>query len=134
NFGHISIAEFTPNHVREWMYSLPDTSSKTINNALIPLRAIFQDAFEDGLIDKNPLARIRNLPVRTKEPNPFTRLEMEKILSECQGQFHHLIKFAFWTGLRTSELIGLKWKNVNLVSGIAHVRTVITREGEKNRP
>jgi len=132
-FGEHSLADLTANQVRTWMDTL-NLSSTTINNALIPLRAILTEAYEDGLIDKNTLARISNLPRRTPEPDPFTREEMEEILRACMGEIRNLFAFAFWTGLRSSELIALKWKDINLKKGTAFIRHVRTRTGDKDRP
>lgn len=56
-----------------------------------------------------------------KPPDPFSHEESETIIAEaarvCPGQVHNLIDFRFWTGLRTSEIFGLQWLNVDLPSG-----------------
>ena len=52
--------------------------------------------------------RIKNLPLETLEPDPFTPEEVGLILHTAEGTFRNLIQFAFWTGLRTSELIALE--------------------------
>lgn len=70
----------------------------------------------DEMIDKNPLDRIKNLSVKTSELEPFTAAEVAKILNELDGQERNLIQFAFWSGLRTSELIALRWQYVDLKS------------------
>jgi len=132
-FGDLALAELTTSNVKDWMQEV-HIENKTVNNALAPLRAIYREAFEDGLIDINPMARIRNLPNRTEEVDPFSIEQVGEILSACEGQFRNLIKFAFYTGLRTSELIGLKWDNVNLIEKKAYIRNVVTKQGEKNRP
>ncbi|MGZ8214447.1 MAG: hypothetical protein ACXWTP_08110, partial [Methylosarcina sp.] len=64
-----------------------------------------QELYLNESIDKNPLDRVKNLPVRSREPEPFTAEEIAKILNELDGQERNLIQFAFWSGLRTSELI-----------------------------
>jgi integrase len=38
---------------------------------------------------------------------------MERIIGTAEGQMRNLIRFAFWTGLRTSELIGLEWGDMD---------------------
>jgi integrase len=67
------------------------------------LRAIFADAFSDGVIDRNPLDRIQNLSNRMEEPDPFTPAEIASILAAMEEQTRNLFAFAFWTGLRTSD-------------------------------
>ena len=132
-FGGITLSELTTQQVRNWLHTL-DISNQRKNNILIPLRAIYSDAYADEIIDRNPLDRIHQLPRRTPETDPFTREEMESILSACEGQIQNIFKFAFWTGLRTSELIALRWSDVNLRQETAYIRRARTRTGDKDRP
>ena len=93
----------TASMIREWQNNLP-CSSKRKSNISTPLRRLFDEMFLDGVIDKNPLARVKNLPTNTREPEPFTQEEIAKIINELTGQEKNLIQFAFWSGLRTSEI------------------------------
>ena len=132
-FGDMSLQELTSAQVRNWLHTL-DISNQRKNNILIPLRAIFSDAYADELISRNPLDRIKQAPRRTPEADPFSREEMEAILDACDGQINNIFKFAFWTGLRTSELIALEWSDVNLKQKTVFIRGVRTRTGDKDRP
>ena len=132
-FGDLTLSELTTSQVRNWIHTL-DISNQRINNVLIPLRAIFSDAYADEVIDRNPMDRIKQLPRRTPEADPFTREEMDSILSACDGQIHNIFRFAFWTGLRTSELIALSWTDIDLKQKTAYIRHVRTRTGDKDRP
>ena len=107
SFGALPLRDVTAVAVKVWLGGLT-ISNKRKNNILIPLRAILGDAFADGLIDRNPVDRVKNLPNRFDEPQPFTPDEVSRILQACPGQAANLFEFAFWTGLRTSELIALE--------------------------
>lgn len=121
SFGHLVIADISASEIKSWLNTL-GVSNKRINNILTPLRAILGDAFADGLIERNPIDRIKNLPNRSGEPDPFTPKEREKILSVMPDQTRNIFEFAFWTGLRTSELIALEWGDVDIERGVAKVR------------
>lgn len=129
-FGHIYLSELTPSMVKSWIASL-EISSKRINNVMTPLRMIYKDAYEEEIIHKNPLLRIKNLPVQTREPEPFNQKEIANILKQLSGQEHNLIKTAFWTGMRTSEIIGLRWEDIDFAKRQIHIRNVIVRNTEK---
>lgn len=132
-FGAYKLDELRPGDVKNWMVKLQETiSNKRINNILIPLRQAFREAYEDEIIESNPLSRVRNLPIHTREPKPFNQKEITKILSQLDGQNLNLIQFAFYSGLRTSELIGLKWEDVDLENNRIHVRRAIVRNKEKS--
>ncbi len=66
--------------------------------------------------------RITNLSVQVREPEPFNAGEIERILNELEGQEKNLIQFAFWSGLRTSELIALRWQDIDLINNSIFVR------------
>jgi integrase len=120
-FGTISIGQLTANDIKNWVKNL-SISGKRINNILIPLRAILKDAYFDEIIDKNPADRVKNVPHQKREPNPFKPEEMDAILNNCSPQTRNLFQFAFWAGLRTSELIALEWSDIDIEKGIIRVR------------
>jgi integrase len=119
-FGKTPICKLTTNDIKDWINSLT-VSGKRINNVLIPLRIVLSDAYFDGLIDSNPADRIKNVPHRYPEPNPFKKDEMQLILDNCVPQTRNLFQFAFWSGLRTSELIALEWDDIDFVKGVVRV-------------
>ena len=45
--------------------------------------------------------------------DPFSPDEINAILGAADGPIRNLLQFAFWTGLRTSELIALRWEDVD---------------------
>lgn len=91
-------------------------SGKTRNNAIGPLKAIFDMAHQDGLIDNNPASRLRNAKVQKPEPDPLTLDEVEQVLCWMKREpvWHAYFEMALFSGLRTSELIALEWGDLDL--------------------
>ena len=110
-FGNMALGEVTPSAVKVWIGGLSVTN-KTVNNILVPLRGAFAMAFGDQLIDHDPMARVAGLTIEQDEPDPFTPDEMIQILDQVDGQVRNFYQVAFWTGLRTSELIALEWGDI----------------------
>lgn len=119
-FGKTPIRKLTTKDIKDWISSLL-ISGKRINNVLIPLRIVLSDAYFDGLIDSNPADRIKNVQHRYPEPNPFKPDEMRLILENCDPQSRNLFQFAFWSGLRTSELIAIEWGDIDFTKGVIRV-------------
>lgn len=93
-------------------------TGKTINNHLVALRGVFDMAKSDGLLDASPALGIGNLPHQTPEPDPLDHEEMALILARMAQHFDPQITnyftFSFNTGMRPSELIALRWTNIDL--------------------
>ena len=122
-FEPIPVRELTPAMIREWIKEF-NLTIKTIKNALIPLRAIIDEALVDEIIEKNPLDNIILAKLINKEASssdyevdPFSKEEIEAILNVAEGQVKNLFQFAFFTGLRTGELIALEWGDIDWIKG-----------------
>ena len=121
-FANYYVHEVTPLIIREWIEGIGATS-KTIRNALTPLRAMFEDALNVQLIDSNPLDKLAlakllrvNATKSEYEVHPFTVQEINIILyNSPPGHIRNLLQFAFYSGLRTSELMAITWDDVDLV-------------------
>ncbi|MDC8444632.1 MAG: DUF3596 domain-containing protein, partial [Nitrosomonas sp.] len=77
-FGEMAISELTAIAVKAFLADLP-CSNKRKSNILIPLRRVFDELYHDEIIDKNPLERVKNHPVNTREPEPFNADEISRI-------------------------------------------------------
>lgn len=129
-FGHLLLAELKRGHVRDWAATLA-CSNKRIANLVSPLRAALDDAMHDELIPANPLAgwhyRKQEDPRERDELDPFTADEQAAILDACPDAGRPLLQFAFWTGLRTSELVALEWGDIDWRRKCLKVARAITQ-------
>lgn len=104
---------------------------KAIKNRLSVLRTALAAAVDDETLDTNPIYgwqwKSRETVETEDDVDPFTAGEQAAILSKLIGQELNLFKFAFWTGMRTSELIALEWTDVDWVRGVVQVRRALTR-------
>ncbi|GAB5380985.1 MAG: hypothetical protein Alis3KO_17690 [Aliiglaciecola sp.] len=130
NFGHIRLKEFTPSHYHDWA-KLQNMSGKSMNDIRSILNQIFKEAFLDEIIDVNPIERTRRAKSIQKEPEPFTNEEIKKILEALESPYREYFQVAFFTGMRTGELLALRWKDINFESEKIHVRKSISRGIEK---
>lgn len=137
-WGRMLVTEVTPAALRTWIAAM-DVTAKTARNVIGPLNSIFQDALNDGIIQQNPLDQLALNKILTKtkrkstyEVDPFSLDEITAILAACEGPARNLFQFAFWSGLRTSELIGLRWKDLDFEAGLIRVRQAVVVRQEKN--
>jgi len=133
-FGSLVVNELKARDVKAWLTEL-NISNKRKNNILTPLRQCFKELFLDEVIDVNPLERVPNLSISTREPNPFTEEEINLILGQFKAPaeipHRNLIQFAFASGLRTSELIALRWSDVDFNNMRIQVKHARVRNHDK---
>jgi integrase len=136
-FGDYSIKDITPAVIIDWVNGLSNTRG-TIKKKLQLLKVMFDDSLNNNIINDNPFDKIairRLLKISSKQSDyeiePFNLEEMGSIIESALGQFKNLIQFAFYSGLRTSELISLKWKDIDFKQEIINVNTAKVHGYEK---
>jgi len=114
----------------------PDLTGKTVNNYVSVLREALELSVLDGILQGNPTADVPRAKHQKAPPDPFTRDETEQIIAKFSerypGQVANLVDFWFWTGMRTSEIFGLTWANVDLNDKTTLVAEALVRGKRKS--
>lgn len=115
--GGQQVASITPQDLIAIDDATKWPSKKTRLNALIPLRRVFQYAASRGYLYTNPAAGLRGTKQKaTTGADPYTAGERDQLLEWLRynaalntwAYFH----VAFFTGMRTGELIALTWADI----------------------
>ena len=133
--GRKNLSDLRRADVRE-MCDAMDCGNKRLSNVQSVLRSAMQDALDDDLIESNPLYgwkySRKEAPSPEDEIDPFTAQEQTAILDACvDPQHRNLFQFAFWTGMRTSELVALQWGDIDFRRGIARVSRAKTQAADE---
>lgn len=124
------IDELAPPEMREWIAELvAELAPKSVLNCVGVVSAVLNQAVEDQLIPANPLGSIqlkKAIPKKRREDDkidPFNQEEIAAILSACQHiEERSLFQYAFSSGLRTGELIAVKWPHIDWIARLARVQ------------
>lgn len=79
------------------------------------------------------LTKLQQEPVTYATIRPFNDLEQQRFLSAVRGDFYLYYLMRFKTGLRTGEIDGLQWDNINFEARTLTIDTVLV-EGKLNAP
>jgi integrase len=112
-------------------------SPKTVQNALGVLRRVFYLAQREGRVERNPAARIgelmrrvdRRVATETAEVEYWTRADAEALIDlarQHEPRFAPALLFAFSTGCRKGEILGLQWADVDFDRRAVAIRRQIT--------
>lgn len=114
-FGARPLGKITEGDLEKFVSCLQGggLSNKRINNVLIPLKTLFKTAYRRKIISSNPIEFIGVLRVDKPEIRPLDMNEVRLFLEGVDSHFKNYFTVAFFTGLRPSEQIALKWDGID---------------------
>ena len=122
--------------VRSWVLSLMDsgTSPRTVNRKIASLRSYYKFLIKRSEIEKDPTTKIRLLKTKKDLPSFADEKELVNLLDrfEFTNDFEGLrqrliIELLYGTGIRLSELIGIKDSDIN------HHQSMLKVLGKRNK-
>ena len=87
-------------------------SPSRINHVMVPLRSIMNEAAERYEFS-SPFKNIKPLKVGRSDVDPFTLEEVRQLIEHVRPDYKNCLIVRFFTGMRTGEVHGLKWKHVD---------------------
>lgn len=124
-------SEITHHQIRNWMVELMNEglTSTSINRKVATLRKYFKFLLQEGEITVNPTSKIvvpkipKHLPVVVEDARLTQMLNNDGIFTEdFKGTRDKLIiEMLFGTGMRLSELLGIKHTDINIYEGTVKV-------------
>jgi integrase len=104
-------------------------SPATVNRGLNCLSSLYNRAIEWGKATNNPMSKIKPFKVQNKITRFLEIDEIEKLLANCCEHLKPVVITALHTGMRKSEILNLKWRDIDIKRGIIHL--LDTKNGEK---
>ena len=131
-FGEKEVSRITKGEILKFRSSLAKVQNGTkvglspdrINHILTPLRKILNDA-ADRYNFSTPYVGIKQLKIPRSDIDPFNLDEVNLFLANIRRDFRNYYTVRFYTGLRTAEVDGLKWKYVDFEKGLISVRETL---------
>lgn len=119
--GAVPLNRLTPKMIDEMLAKLNEKkySQSTLRYAQRILSVSMEAARKYGYIESNPARDIlTKIGKDGKTPDPYTVEQMQKLMSKSVGtEWEMIITLSGMYGLRLSEVLGLRWRNVDLKNG-----------------
>lgn len=114
------LAEVRTIQVESWLRTLPlaRSSCAKIRNLM---SVLFNHACRYQLFDRNPIYLVRQSAKRRRTPTVLMPAEIKALVDNLSIRERTLVLLAVSTGLRQSELFGLKWGDINFSQGTMNV-------------
>lgn len=135
--GNMIISYVKPMHCQN-VLNIMDNEGYAISSikwTKIVMSAMFSDACENGLVVKNPITKSVKCPNKQeKNKKVLTLEEQEKFLTAAKNSinYNHFL-FILQTGVRSSELRGLKWDDIDFKNRVIHIRRNVTYDSILNK-
>jgi integrase/recombinase XerC len=129
-YGQEDVKEVNYAQVRSWIVQLVEQglSNNSINRKVSSLKAYYRFLQKTKQLEVSPLATHRALKTSRNLQVPFSETEVENALQQIPAEGFEevrnklMVELFYSTGIRRSELIGIKLQDLDLTSGILKVR------------
>lgn len=137
NLGNIGVTQLQPTQVQSY-YSKAMADGRTDGKGGLSARTVkhhhrvFSEALEygirKGLLARNILKQVTAPRPVTQEMNTLSEYQVETLLAAArQTPYYHIIHLALFTGMRRSELLGLRWKDADMALSAVRVTQALHR-------
>jgi len=128
-FKNVALVDVTPRRLEEfraYLLSERGLSLKSCRNVIdASFRAMIRDARKiDGHIKEDPFTAIDWPRLPVQKPDPFTEEERDKIIQHFREKnrfYYPFVYTLFWTGMRPSEALTLRWEDIDLKHGFISI-------------
>ncbi len=124
-FGRKNISAIRRNDVELYLKKTKkryDLKDETIRKHYICLNQIFNNAFQNGWINRNPCVGIKFHTTQKSDKRTYTDEEALLVLEYCQyHRFGIDVHLLLTYGMSRSELLGIRWEDVDVDNAIIEI-------------
>ena len=141
--GKIPLSKLTQNDLQQFYAKLKRTGRKVnvelkgtgvsdimVRSCHALCRSSLEKALEEGLITRNPSIGCKLPPKKNGEMKVLTQNEIVRLLNQAYDEgYYEMFLLELTTGMRRGEILGLKWRDLNLETGELNIKRQLTTKG-----
>lgn len=135
-FGDKTLSEITPKDVDDYktLRLRDDAKPATVNRELQIIRHLFNLAYRwRRFFGRNPVSESGLLEVHNQVERILTFQEQKRLLDSSLPYLRAILSCALNTGMRKSEILTLKWSNVDLDNNVITLEQINTKTKTNRR-
>ena len=143
SIGKIPLSKLTQNDLQQFYAKLKRTgrkvnvelkgtgvSDRMVRSCHALCRSSLEKAVEEGLITRNPSIGCKLPPKKNGEMKVLTQNEIVRLLNQAYDEgYYEMFLLELTTGMRRGEILGLKWRDLNLETGELNIKRQLTTKG-----
>jgi integrase len=130
-FSGRNLHEITPHLIERFKSdrTKEGVSPATVNRQLATLKCLFNRAIAwKKFSEANPVCAVRLFKENNQRKRFLEKDEITKLLAQCHGHLKPMVIVALNTGMRRGEILGLKWRDLDINKSAIYLRN--TKNGE----
>jgi integrase len=132
-FKNYALEDIKSIDIEKWQRELLESySTSTVSKCRQILGTILHKATGADILHKNPMDYAEGFEVKYEKRKPYTDAEVSDMLRFSKGWLRAFLYIAFTSGLRTGEVIGLKWEDIDLENRVIYLKRSISKGVIKN--
>ncbi|MCD8095187.1 MAG: site-specific integrase [Ruminococcus sp.] len=133
-FGEKRLDEIRRNDVEFYFIAKREYTRSYLKNHLCVLNEIFTNAVANDILNKNPCEKfILQVGAKSKKKTVYTSEETEYVLDFCKDHRFGLdVDLMLRYGVSKSELLGIKWSDIDFKNQIIHICRSVTPSQNAN--
>jgi integrase len=119
-FGNIQLRRLKPEHLQKHYSKMLKVglSSRSVRYHHAVIHVALQTAIKWGLLGRNAADAIEPPRIRRREMQTWNESEISSFLEAARGtQYYTLFYLTLFTGMRRSELLALRWQDIDFIYG-----------------
>lgn len=128
--ARLKIADVTPRHIQRYIDKKykDGQSAKSIQKHLVVIHGVMKEALRFNVIPFNPCDRVTLPKLERHEGKAYTAEQATALLNVLEEEpVKPAILLGLFLGLRRSEVLGLRWRDVDFDENVVKIRNTVVK-------
>ncbi|TDL76145.1 tyrosine-type recombinase/integrase [Peribacillus frigoritolerans] len=130
-FGNVDVNDITTSKLKTYLINKGNhLKPSSLGHRVRCIRSLFRWTYEEGIIKKNPAAKLKEPKLGKRIPKFLNEVEIEQLREACRSTLENaLFEFIYSTGCRIGEVVKLNRDDIDFFTN----SVIVQGKGDKER-